>query len=75
MMPGKVCILVFNYSVHNQFLTLMNTINLCWSDLRTVLYMYMIQSGRNVARVRAIHTRKFVRVLYMKHDCNIVFEL
>ena len=48
MMPGKVCILVFNYSVHNQFLTLMNTINLCWSDLRTVLYMYMIQSGRKL---------------------------
>ena len=56
-------------------LTLMNTINLCWLDLRTVLYMYMIQSGRNVARVHAIHTRKFVRVLYMKHDGNIVLEL
>ena len=74
MMPGKY---VFWYSitVAQSILTLMNTINLCWLDLRTVLYMYMIQSGRNVARVHAIHTRKFVRVLYMKHDGNIVLEL
>jgi len=65
----------FGIQLQCAHLTLMNTINLCWSDLRTVLYMDMIQSGRNVAHVRAIHTRKFVRVLYMKHDGNIVLEL